>query len=190
MTKTCARCGKDLNPLTGSLEASHVKVEQLRKWGMDVPSPVCSACFNESLLLAERRYGREFFFEEDPPADLQEKIEKRVAKLELWTLNPYPPESLVNLGVVSHYVIEGTGPLSALGSAFTDLLGQSGELYRERLEAAEAQCSKGIREKAYNKGADAVVGLSFTIQELGLGNGMFLFAMSGTAVAPARVRRL
>ncbi|MDR2338843.1 MAG: heavy metal-binding domain-containing protein [Deltaproteobacteria bacterium] len=189
MDKQCARCGKDMNPLTGLLETSHTKVDQLRKWGIDVPSPICSSCFNESLLLAERRYGNEFNFEEDPPPDLLEKIEKQVSKLDVWTLNPFVPGSIINLGLVSHYIIVGTGPLSSLASTFTDLLGQNDELYQERLEAAEAACLRAIKEKAFNKGASAVVGLQLSVAELAASHGMFMVGMAGNAVTAVRIYR-
>jgi uncharacterized protein YbjQ (UPF0145 family) len=189
MSKQCARCGKDLNPLTGSLETSHTKVEQLRKWGIDVPSPICLSCFNESLLLGERRYGSEFFFEEDPPEDLKERIEKQVLKLEVWTINPYPPGSIINLGLVSHYIIVGTGPLSSLHTTITELFSQNDELYQERLEEAEVACLKGIKEKAFSKGASAIIGLHTNVVELAASHGMFLLSMRGNAVTSVRIYR-
>lgn len=189
MSKQCAHCGKDLNPLTGSLEASHTKVEQLRKWGIDVSSPICSNCFNESLLLAERRYGPEFFFEDDPPPDLLDKIERQVQKLEVWTINPYEPGSILNLGLVSHYIIVGTGPLSSLAAAVTGLFSQNDELYQERLEEAEVACLRGIKEKAFNKVASSVVGLRLAVTELAAGHGMFLLSMTGNAVTAVRIYR-
>ena len=187
--KTCARCGRDISPLTGSLEVSHTRVEQLRKWGVDVPSPICSPCFSDCLALAERRYGPEFSYEEDPPPDLTEKIERQVSLLDVWSGFPFPPGSVINLGLVSHHVIVGTGPLRSIASTLTDLLSQNDEVYQERLEAAEAACLRKIREKAFSKGASAVTGLAFSVAELRAGNGMFLFSASGNAVTPARIYR-
>jgi uncharacterized protein YbjQ (UPF0145 family) len=147
------------------------------------------SCFNESLLLGERRYGTEFFYEEEPPEDLKEKIEKQVAKLAVWTINPYPAGSIINLGLVSHYIIVGTGPLSALHTTLTELFSQNAELYQERLEAAEVACLKGIKEKAFNKGASAVIGLQNDIIELAASHGMFLLSMRGNAVTAVMIYR-
>jgi uncharacterized protein YbjQ (UPF0145 family) len=139
--------------------------------------------------LGERRYGSEFFYEEDPPADLKEKIEKQVAKLDVWTINPFPHGSMINLGLVSHYIIVGTGPLSSLHSTLAELFSQNDELYQERLEAAESACLKGIKEKAFSKGASAVIGLETDVIELRTGHGMFMLNMRGNAVTSVRIYR-
>jgi uncharacterized protein YbjQ (UPF0145 family) len=137
--------------------------------------------------MAERRYGSEFYFESEPPPELKEKIETQVRKLEVWTVFPYPEGSVLNLGHVSHHIIVGTGPLSTIAATFSELLSQNDEVYQERLESAEAVCLRRIKEKAFSKGASAVVGLESSITELRAGRGMFLYSMSGTAVAPVRL---
>jgi uncharacterized protein YbjQ (UPF0145 family) len=71
----------------------------------------------------------------------------------------------------------------------TELFNQNAELYQERLEAAEVACLKGIKEKAFNKGASAVIGLQNDIIELAASHGMFLLSMRGNAVTSVRIYR-
>jgi uncharacterized protein YbjQ (UPF0145 family) len=187
MSETCALCGVDLNPLTGSLETAQSKVELLRRWDVDVPSPVCASCFNKLLTVAERRFGPEFFYEDDPPADLLKKIEDRTDRIEVWTYDPYPKGSVMNLGLVSGHVVLGTGPLFSITAAVTDFLGKKSYEYGEKIAEAERECLKLLKKEASAKGAYAVTGLSVSYTEIGHSGGMIAVNMLGTAVAFHRI---
>ena len=183
MDKFCEICGADLDPLTGSLEMSHGKVEQLRKWNMDVTIPICGECFHDILAAAERKYGKDFAYEEDPPPDFLKRIKEQARKLKVWTTDPFPPGSVANLGLVSSHVIVGTGPLTALSSALNDFLGKKSGAYAEILELAEKDCLKILKENALKKGASAVTGLAVNYTELTGANGMIMVNMLWKAVA-------
>jgi hypothetical protein len=57
MSNACAECGADLGGLTGSVEMTDAKVEKLREWEVDVPTPICAACFGRVLDGAQARLG-------------------------------------------------------------------------------------------------------------------------------------
>jgi uncharacterized protein YbjQ (UPF0145 family) len=182
MDKFCEVCGADLGPFTGSLEMSITKIEQLRKWNLDVPSPICGNCFHDILKVAESKYGKDFAYEEDPPQDLKQRTRELIKRLKVWTTNPFPPGSISNLGIVSGHVIVGTGPLTAISSALTDLLGKKSEVYAEILEVAEKNCLNILKENAVKKGAGAIIGLRVNYTELTGANGMIMVNMLGNAV--------
>ncbi|MDR3154255.1 MAG: heavy metal-binding domain-containing protein [Deltaproteobacteria bacterium] len=187
MSENCVQCGADLNPLTGALAASMAKVEMLRRWDVDVPAPICASCFNKLLTAAERRFGPEFFFEDDPPEDFQKHVAERAAKIEVWTYDPYVKGSVINLGLVSGHVILGTGPLASIAASITDFFGNKSEDYSEKLALAERDCLSAVKREASRKGASAVVGLLVNYTELTAASGMIMVDMLGTAVAPARI---
>jgi uncharacterized protein YbjQ (UPF0145 family) len=185
--KHCEICGADLDPLTGSLEISLTKAERLRRWNMDVPVPVCAICFSELLKEAERKYGAEFAYEEDPPPEFKKKTRERIKKLSVWTSDPFPAGSVRNLGLVSGHVILGTGFLTRLSAALTDMAGKKSEAYNELITVAEKECLAMLKENAFNKGAAAIVGLRVNYTELsGAGNSVMV-NMIGTAVVPSNL---
>jgi uncharacterized protein YbjQ (UPF0145 family) len=189
MDKFCEVCGADLGPLTGSLEMSLIKVEQLRKWNMDVPTPICGNCFHDILKVAEGKYGKDFAYEDDPPEDLTKRTRELIKRLQVWTVDPFPPGSVSSLGLVSSHVIVGTGPLTALSSAFNDFLGKKSETYAEILQLAEKDCLNILKENAVKKGAVAITGLRVNYTELTGANGMIMVNMLGNAVAHNKIVR-
>jgi uncharacterized protein YbjQ (UPF0145 family) len=169
--------------LTGSLEESLTKVEQLRKWDLDVPSPICATCFGELSSEAHRRYGPDFSYLEDPPEDLQASIESRINSIQVFTFNPYNEGAYKNLGLASGYVTLGTGPISSLALAASDFLGQDSQSYNNKMLEAQKACLRKLKENAHQKGATAVIGLLVSVSELTHGHGAILFSMLGTAVS-------
>jgi uncharacterized protein YbjQ (UPF0145 family) len=183
MSKICARCGADLSPFTGTMEANQVKISKLRAWDVDVPSPICESCFGQLIDQTSRQFGLEdFYFEEAPPKDFRDKVFKAIDAVEVFTFNPYEFGSYRNLGLVTGFVVLGTGPLTSIATTITDVLGQDSQIYNEKLNQAEVSCLSKLKNNAHKKGATAVIGLQVTFQELTAINGMLLVAMVGTAV--------
>jgi uncharacterized protein YbjQ (UPF0145 family) len=182
MTKFCAVCGTDISPFTGSLEQSPSKIEQLQKWDMDIPTPLCASCFSDFLLQAEKKYGPDFIYEEDPPQDFQTHLEQDIQKVQLFTFNPYIEGAYKNLGLVASFVTLGTGPLTTIASTLDDALGNDSKIYDDKLEEAHKTCINKIKTNAHHKGASAVVSMQITFTELTKGHGMLLVCMIGTAI--------
>jgi uncharacterized protein YbjQ (UPF0145 family) len=183
MSKFCVDCGRDLGGLTGAAEESLTRIETLRQWEVDVPSPICAACFGRILERAQSEMGDRLLFPHPPSPQFLETARIKSRAIELYTYNPYPPGACRNLGVVTAHAVIGTGPLATLASALSDVLGQVSQVYADKLSQAEYVCLDKIRGRASRLGADAIVGLKTSWQELTSGHGMLLVAMIGTAVA-------
>ncbi|MDR2442117.1 MAG: heavy metal-binding domain-containing protein [Deltaproteobacteria bacterium] len=183
MNKICIRCGTDLGALTGASEESITKIEQLRQWEIEVPSPLCASCFGQILDQAQNRYGQEFLYPQAPPQKIIEEMRKKSLAIELFTFNPYDKGAYKNLGFVSAHVVLGTGPLTTLATAVTDLMGRQSDLYVEKIKEAEAACLYKLKTIAHKRLATAVIGLNVSYQELTSNHGMIMISMTGTAVA-------
>lgn len=185
MSKICAECGTDLSALTGAVEESDTKIELLRDWEVDVPAPICAACFGKILDSAQARLGPSFTFPDEPPADFRAKALERRRAIEIVTGPPLGPGPFVNLGLVTGHAVVGTGPLTSLASGLTDIIGGRSKIHGEKLDLAETICLDEIKSKAVRKGATLIANLQTSWSELTAGHGMLLVAMVGTALKPA-----
>ena len=84
------------------------------------------------------------------------------------------------LGVVSSEIILGTGFLSELGALFADFFGTKSNQFQAKLAEAKDAAMTGIRRKAYQLGANAIIGLDLDYSVLG--NNMLMVVANGTAV--------
>ncbi|MDR1084235.1 MAG: heavy metal-binding domain-containing protein [Deltaproteobacteria bacterium] len=183
MSKFCVNCGINISPFTGAMEQNPAKLEQLRKWNVYVPEPLCVSCFSNFLTKAETRYGSDFVYEEDPPKVFLEKLYQKINKIEVFTFNPFNEEGAYrNLGLVSGYATIGTSFLTSLVSSIDDFLGEDSKVYNDKMSEAEAACLYKLKTRAHALGATAVIALSVTFTELTLGHGMLMLGMIGTAV--------
>jgi uncharacterized protein YbjQ (UPF0145 family) len=166
------------------MEQNPAKLEQLRKWNVFVPEPLCVSCFSHYLAQAEARYGTDFVYEEDPPPEFLKELKLQIDRLEVFTFNPFNEEGAYkNLGLVSGYATIGTGFLTNLVSSVDDFLGGDSAIYNEKMKEAEALCLNKLKAEAHAKGATAVISLTVSFTELTSGHGMLLIGMNGTAVS-------
>ena len=184
MSKFCVECGIGLGPLTGALEEGAANIDKLRDWEVNVPSPLCAACFGRILDGAKDRLGAAFAWPDEPPEEFLAKVRERRRQVEITTGDPLVPGGLVNLGLVTGHAVVGTGPLADLASALTDVMVRSSKVYADKLDEAEAICLLEIRAKAVRLGATMVANLTTGWSELTAGHGMLLVAMAGTALGP------
>ncbi|MDR2353635.1 MAG: heavy metal-binding domain-containing protein [Deltaproteobacteria bacterium] len=185
MKKQCLNCGTDLHPLTGSAEEKISRIEQLRKWDLDVPAPICVSCFAKFLIIAESLYGKDFFFEDNPPPEFLKKIQDAISRIEIFTYNPYENTPVTNLGLLSSHVFLGRGTISNLTYSVLEFFSQEPDSFALKLEEVEKECLKNLQNKARKRGATAVVGLKVIYTELTSGNDVLMTSMIGTAVRPA-----
>jgi uncharacterized protein YbjQ (UPF0145 family) len=184
MSKFCVKCGVNISPLTGALEQNPAKLEQLRKWNVYVPEPLCVGCFGQYLTQAETRYGEGFVYEEDPSEEFLRLLNARIDQINVYTFNPYNEEGAYkNLGLVSGYATLGTGFLTAMVSTINDFLGEDSEIYNDKMKQAESLCLLKLKTQAHALGATAVIALSTSFTELTVGHGMLMIGMFGTAVS-------
>jgi uncharacterized protein YbjQ (UPF0145 family) len=183
MAKFCAHCGINISPLTGAMEQNPAKLEQLRKWNIFVPEPLCVGCFSDFLGKAEERYGSDFVYEENPSHEFFQKLQTQINKIEVFTFNPFNEEGAYrDLGLVSGYATVGTGLLTDLVSTFNDFMGEDSKIYNDKMSQAESACLRKLKTKAHSLGATAVIALSVSFTELTSGHGMLMIGMIGTAV--------
>jgi uncharacterized protein YbjQ (UPF0145 family) len=165
------------------MEQNPAKLEQLRKWNVYVPEPLCVSCFSHYLAQAEARYGDGFVYEEDPSPEFLRQLQTQIDKIAVFTFNPYNEEGAYrNLGLVSGYATLGTGFLTSVVSSINDFLGEDSQIYNDKMKQAEAICQGKLKSRAHALGATAVIGLSVTFTELTVGHGMLMIGMIGTAV--------
>ena len=87
------------------------------------------------------------------------------------------------IDVVFSNVVLGTNIFSDIGASFTDIFGGTSDLYKGKLEMIRDLALKEVKEKAYNIGANAILGMKIDFDEIsGKGKSMFMISLSGTAV--------
>jgi uncharacterized protein YbjQ (UPF0145 family) len=166
------------------MEQNPAKLEQLRKWNVYVPEPLCVSCFSQYLAQAEARYGDDFVYEEDPPAEFIRNLRLQIDRLAVFTFNPFNEEGAYkNLGLVSGYATIGTGLLTSVVSTLNDFLGEDSQIYNDKMSEAEGVCLHKLKTRAHSMGATAVIGLTVSFTELTSGHGMLMIGMNGTAVS-------
>jgi uncharacterized protein YbjQ (UPF0145 family) len=84
------------------------------------------------------------------------------------------------IDVVGSDVAIGTGFLSELGAAFADFGGTTARGYSEKLNQAKTYAFETLKERAKRLGANAVIGIKFSISSTL--NNIFIVSYVGTAV--------
>lgn len=85
-------------------------------------------------------------------------------------------------GVVFGEVIAGVHFLRDIAASIRNLVGGRSGSYEEELIRARSQAMNEMADRAYELGADAVVGIDIDYEVLGENNGMLMVTASGTAV--------
>ena len=92
-------------------------------------------------------------------------------------------EILSYIDVVCANVVIGTNVFSDLFASFTDLFGGRSNSYQDCLKRIYNEVMQGLKEKAVNIGANAIIGLSIDFDEIsGKDKSMFMVSAIGTAV--------
>ena len=88
-------------------------------------------------------------------------------------------------GVVFGEVIEGVNFLRDFAASIRNVVGGRSGSYEEELVNARNNAMRELESRAYQVGADAVVGIDIDYEVLGQNNGMLMVTASGTAVTVA-----
>jgi uncharacterized protein YbjQ (UPF0145 family) len=114
-------------------------------------------------------------------AEEREKLAQRKASLLLTTTHFIEGRAIAQyLDIVTAEVVIGTGLLSELGAGIADLLGTRAEGFQQKLQEFRSTALDELRNNAFHKGADAVIGVD--IDYMTLANNALVIVASGTAV--------
>ena len=84
------------------------------------------------------------------------------------------------LGVVSGEAVVGANVVSDIAAGIRDVVGGRSGSYERKIATGREEAIADLREEAFDRGADAVVGASFDYEEMA--EGMLWINLSGTAV--------
>lgn len=85
-------------------------------------------------------------------------------------------------GIVFGEVITGVNVIKDFVAGLSDFFGGRSATYEEELMNARHQALAEMEQRAYQLGANAVVGVDIDYEVLGADNGMLMVTASGTAV--------
>lgn len=85
-------------------------------------------------------------------------------------------------GVVFGEVISGVNFLKDFAAGLSNIFGGRSGTYEDELIAARENAMREMEQRAYQLGANAVVGVDIDYEVLGADNGMLMVTASGTAV--------
>ena len=148
MAELCSVCNKKIGGFSGVMPADEISLALCQKQGIRIPSPICRECINKSIAHASSDEGKEKIKNE----------QERLAKVELFTFNPYLPDTYKNLGLLTAYAAIGTGLFTEFLSSFTDLVGAESKTYNKKMNEATDICISRIRNSALEIEADAIIG--------------------------------
>lgn len=86
------------------------------------------------------------------------------------------------LGIVFGEVISGVDFVKDFAAGLSNFFGGRSGTYEEELIRAREQAMNEMQQRAYQMGADAVIGVDIDYEVLGSNNGMLMVTASGTAV--------
>ena len=85
-------------------------------------------------------------------------------------------------GIVFGEVISGINFIKDFTAGLSNFFGGRSATYENELLEARENALKELEERAYQKGANAIVGIDVDYEVLGADNGMLMVTVSGTAV--------
>ena len=85
-------------------------------------------------------------------------------------------------GIVFGEVISGINFIKDFTAGLYNFFGGRSATYENELLEARENALKELEERAYQKGANAIVGIDVDYEVLGADNGMLMVTVSGTAV--------
>lgn len=84
--------------------------------------------------------------------------------------------------IVFGEVITGINMFKDIGAGFRNMFGGRSSGYEEELLNARNEAIAEMRQRAFDIGANAIVGVDIDYEMLGTGNDMMMVSVSGTAV--------
>lgn len=174
----CCVCGNKFNGLFKADKPSDAAVQALNHLGYNVED-YCIQCYVKKVAEVDHNIEQLII---GLRQDLEKATEKELEKIQvLTTIPPYDWKFEVK-GIVSGYSVIGTGPLTEIASAFTDLFGQESVAYNEKIRTGEARAINIAKMEALKKGANVLSGVNLNVSEATRGNGMLIISCVGTAI--------
>ena len=85
-------------------------------------------------------------------------------------------------GIVFGEIVSGVDFVKDIAASFSNFFGGRSGSYEEELNQARQNALREMEQRAYQMGANAVVGVDIDYEVLGSNNGMLMVTASGTAV--------
>ncbi|MDD2417524.1 MAG: putative heavy metal-binding protein [Oscillospiraceae bacterium] len=85
-------------------------------------------------------------------------------------------------GIVFGEVVSGVDFVKDFAAGITNFFGGRSGSYEDELLAARENALREMQQRAYQMGANAVIGVDIDYEVLGTNNGMLMVSASGTAV--------
>jgi len=118
-------------------------------------------------------------FEKEPPR--LKEMEQQLNELIITTTNTIEGKEIVKyIDVISAEIIEGLSILKDIGAGLADVFGGSASSYQKALDKMKEVAIIKLKEKAFNLGANAIVGIDLDYGELK--GSMLMLVVNGTAV--------
>ena len=86
------------------------------------------------------------------------------------------------MGVVFGEVISGVNFVKDFAAGLSNIFGGRSGTYEEEIIQARENAMREMEQRAYQMGANAIVGVDIDYEVLGANNGMLMVTASGTAV--------
>ena len=177
--KKCRECGKSFVGIFGSVSPTGPRtIAKFKKYDLDLDG-MCIFC-------AEKLVNEKNKCRAEDKVKLQKRLEAvRRELLESILVQTVPHyESLGGeiLGVASGFSVIGTGPITAIASAFTDMFGKESIAYLEKIRTGEANAMNMAKLQCLELGGNLISGLALSVSEATSGNGMLMISCVGTAV--------
>lgn len=176
MAELCVVCSKKMGGFSGLMKADDVSMKICNDKNIPFEAPICINCIRNKIAFVAGEEAR--LVQEQKNAEEQ----ARLARVKLYTFNPFAPDTYENLGLLTVYMSMGTGLVTEFLSQFTDLVGAESKTYNKKLSFATDICIARLVDDAIDLEADAVIGIQTTFTELTAGQGQILVCMIGTAV--------
>lgn len=174
----CPHCGEKLKKPTfglGNALLSDAQVEIINVAHDESRSHSCEKCGRYPLDSADIALERKI-------VAVQNQIVTASADIPLLSISAPDRWTYDSIGLVTAQSTTGTGILSDVTSAFTDLFGAQSKAYNNKLRAGENVARTSLRLQAIELGANAVLGVDVDYAEVGGTRAMLMVCMTGTAI--------
>lgn len=171
MTKICQKCGKKLTVLDVYHQNSKIKYDY---------EVLCNKCYNYVRENSQEFLAKKKEQEEEQKAIIKQKLEEIEAVMFVSTSFIENSHIEKYYDLISCEVVLGTGVYSELAAAVADISGERSRMMEEKLIEAKAGAVNGLKRKAFQIGANAIISAKLDYEVLG--NNMIMLVASGTPV--------
>jgi uncharacterized protein YbjQ (UPF0145 family) len=117
---------------------------------------------------------------EETPPELKVLAKKFEELIVTTSFNVEGKKVIKYIDIISAEVIEGLSILKDIGAGLADVFGGSASSYEKALDSMKSKAIYKLKEKAYNLGANAVIGVDLDYGDLR--GSMLMLVVNGTAV--------